>query len=111
MSIVDQLLHLFPDTITGQPGVLDSFGTWIASGAQVTLPARYEGGPRVVRTPQGQDQVSTLSAIVGGVGGFNPDTWRFTIPSRFTPHANLIAINVLKESDATQVVYEEVIFP
>ena len=111
MSIVDDLIDLFPEDIVAQPGVVDRFGTWLASGASVAVKARFEGGSRTVRDTAGQFQVSTLSAIIAGTPGFSADTWRFTIPSRFQPNTDLIAINVLHESDEIGAEYEEVVFP
>lgn len=110
MSIVDELAHLFTETLIAQPGTVDREGTFTPVGAAVSVPARFEGNVRVVRG-NGQEVVSSLSAIVAGTPGFSPHGYRYTIPSRFTPNSNLIAIQVVHESDADGPVYEEVLFP
>ena len=111
VNIVNDLLDFFPEEIEGQPGTLDEFGTWLASGTSEVLPARYEGRVRTVPGPGGQDLVSTLSCFVAGTPAFRPDTWRYTIPSRFTPNADLIAIAVMREADEVEEIYLEILFP
>ena len=110
MSIVDALLHLFPETITGQPGTIDNSGVWTASGSPVTLPARYEGVERMVRNPQNQEVTSTLTVIVAGIATYKPKLWRFTLPSRYSPHTEVQALSTSHESDANGPIYQELYF-
>jgi hypothetical protein len=110
MSIVDALLHLFPETVTGQPGIIDRSGNWVASGTAVTLPARYEGVERMVRNTQNQEVTSTLTVIVAGVATFKPSLWRFTLPDRYSPHEQVQALSTSHESDENGPVYQELYF-
>ena len=111
MSIVDDLIDFFPDEITGQPGSVDTSGTFTASGDAVTLPCRYEMLIQNTRSVTGGFvKTSARSALVAGTPGFNTKDWRFTISSRFSPYQNLVAIAVVPESDDTGACYEEVIF-
>lgn len=110
MSIVTDLLHLFPETITGQPGTIDQSGNWTAVGPAVTLPARYEGVERMVRNPQNQEVRSVLTVIVAGVATYKPKLWRFTLPTRYSPHLTVQALSTSHESDAAGVVYQEIYF-
>jgi hypothetical protein len=111
MSIVGELEHLFFEELTAQPGSVDREGTWTASGTAVTIKARFEGRVRMVRTNGGQEVASSVSAIVAGAPGFTPTTYRFTLPSRFTPNTNVVAVHVEHETDADGPCYEEVFFP
>ena len=110
MSIVDELLHLFPETITGQPGTVDNSGNWTAAGSPVTLKARYEGVERMVRNPSNQEVRSTLTVIVAGVATYKPKLWRFTLPSRYSPNTQVQALSTSHESDANGPVYQELYF-
>ena len=110
MSIVDALLHLFPETITGQPGTIDRSGNWTASGSAVTLPARYEGQERIVRNSQNQEVTSMLTVIVAGVAAYKPSLWRFTLPSRYSPNTQVQALATTHESDENGPIYQELYF-
>jgi len=113
MAIVNDLLDLFDAKITMQPGLLDWSGSWLASGANQTLPCRYEGGPRMVRDSSGQQVVSSLLCIVGGMlQATNPSLVRFTIPATFLPQTSLIqAIRIDIVSDETGPICAEVSLP
>lgn len=111
MSIVDALAHLFPETMSCQPGTLDNRGTFTASGAAFTVPARFEGQSKLVRTSSGQEKTSTLRAIVASAITLTADAHRFTLPARFTPSTGLSALGVEKWADAEAFVYQEVLFP
>ena len=114
MGIVNDLIDFFPDEITGQPGSIDTSGTFTPSGDAVTLPCRYEMKIQTVwdrGTGVGMAKTSSASALVAGTPGFDNKNWRFTISSRFSPRTNLTAIAVIPESDETGQCYEEVYFP
>lgn len=110
-SFMADLAELFPDTITCHPGVLDLRGTWTPSGVPVTLPCYYEGGPRLVRDASGQEVVSSVRAIVKGVPPVRPDTWRFTLPSRYYPHLVVKAITADQHVDELEPIALEIFFP
>ena len=111
MSIVTDLLPLFPETMSCQPGTLDNRGTFTAVGLPFTVPARFEGQSKLVRTSSGQEKTSTLRAIVASASTLSADVHRFTIPARFTPNTGLSALGVEKHADAEAFVYQEVLFP
>ena len=111
MSIVDELLHLFPETMTCQAGTVDNRGLFTPVGSPFTVPARFEGQSKVVRTSGGQEKVSTLRAIVAAATPLTADLHRYTLPARFVPNAGLQALGVEKWADATDFIYEEVLFP
>lgn len=111
---MDDLAELFDSTITAQPGVLDGAGTWFASGVPQVLPARYEGGPRMVRNREGQEVVSSLLCLINGVlVSHDASIMRFTIPANpFTPHTTEIqAERIDPVSDETGVISAEIYLP
>lgn len=112
MSIVDDLADLFLDVCVATPGVLDEFGKFIPSGASLNLPCRIEGETRLVRDPSGQEVTSSVQVIVAGYNDLNVEGYRYTLPSRYTPRADLRAIAVDKvSSDEKADEYEELAFP
>jgi len=113
MSFMGDLAELFDSTITAQPGFTDGAGTWFASGVPQVLPARYEGGPRMVRTGSGQEVVSSLLCLINGVlVSHDPAIMRFTIPAVFTPLTSEIqALRIDPVSDETGVISAEIYFP
>ncbi len=113
MGIVDDLAELFDAEVLVQPGNLDGFGTFTASGSAVALPARYEEGPRLVRDVTGQEVTSSVLIIVGGVlPSHDPSKLRFTLPSAtFLPFDKLQAIRIDPVSDETGVIAAEVSMP
>lgn len=114
MAFMDDLAELFDSTIVAQPGTVDGAGTWLASGANQTLPARYEGGPRMVRNSAGQEVVSSLLVLVNGVlVSHDASIMRFTIPATpFSPHvAEIQALRIDPISDETGVISAEIFLP
>jgi len=110
VGIVDDLIDLFPDEITGQPGTVNTSGDFTPSGDPITCRCRYEMEIRTVAV-RNQVKTSRLSALVAATPGFTPDTFRYTIPSRFAPNTNITAVAVIPESDENGPCYEEVLFP
>lgn len=110
-EFADLFLDFAFETITARRGTVDNEGTWTPVGAAVTVPCRFEGQIRTVRNAQGQEFTSSVQAIVLGTPNFNPQEYRFTLPSRFTPNTNVQALSVGKESDESGPCYEEVFFP
>lgn len=113
MSFMSDLLPLFDSTITAQPGYTDGAGTWFASGVPQNLPARYEGGPRMVRSSGGQEVVSSLLCLINGVlVSHDPAIMRFTIPAHFTPLTSEIqAMRIDPVSDETGIISAEIYLP
>lgn len=114
MSFLDDLLELFDAEVTGHLGYLDGSGSWFASGAAVTLPARYEASVRMVRNQRsGQEVVSSGLVILSGTLPTNDASlWRWTLPSSFGPHAEDVeAIAIRPESDESGIIYMELDLP
>jgi len=113
MSFMSDLAHLFDSTIHAQPGYVDGSGTWFASGVPQDIPARYEGGPRMVRSASGQEVVSSLLVLINGVlVSHDPAVMRFTIPAVFTPLTTEIqALRIDPVSDETGVISAEIYLP
>lgn len=112
MGILDDLLDLFDGEVIVQPGTTDGYGTFTNAGSALTLPARFEGGSRLVRDRSGQEVVSTMTVIVAGLlASSDPSAFRFTLPSTFTPSADIQAIAIEPVSDETGPIYTEVILP
>lgn len=115
--ILDDLLDLFPDTITVHPGYLDGTGGFIPSGAVASYPAFISGGQRLIRDTDGQEVVSTVFVLVGATPTLTTDRHRYTIPSRFIPDGSIIpsgqlqAISARKVSDENGPHHEELYFP
>lgn len=113
MSFMSDLADLFDSTLIAQPGYVDGAGTWFASGAAQNLPARYEGGPRMVRNGSGQEVVSSLLVLINGVlTSHDPAIMRFTIPAHFNPQTSEIqAIHIDPVSDETGIISAEIFLP
>jgi len=113
MAFLDDLLPLFDATIVAQPGFVDGAGTWFASGGSAEYRCRYEGGPHLVRDMSGQEVVSSVLCIVGGVlVSHDPSIMRFDITSPFQPHRlEVQALRIEPVSDETGVIYDEVYLP
>ena len=110
-NIVADLLDFYTDTIVATPGYLGDFGEHIPSGTVLSLPCRIEGSVRLVRDINGQEVVSTIQVFVAGFNDLNPQFYRYTLPSRWSPSQSLRAIAVRKESDDDGPCYEEIDFP
>lgn len=114
MSFMDDLAELFDSTVIAQAGVVDGAGDWLASGGNATYPARYEGGPRMVRNAAGQEVVSSLLILINGVlVSHDASIMRFTIPANpFSPHTqNIQALRIDPVSDETGVISAEIYLP
>lgn len=112
-AIVADLLELFDAEVTATPGAPDGYGAWAASGTPVTLPARYEAGPRMVKDRTGQEVVSSgLMLLAGTLSTYDASRWRFQLPTTFSPHTvNVEAIGIRPQSDEDGAVYTEVDLP
>ena len=110
-TIVSDLLPLFADTMLAQPGTIDEYGTFTASGATLSLPCHIEITSRLVRDPNGQEVASSISVIVAGYNDLTTHLHRYTIPTRYSPATSLRAIAIVKETDEDGPCYEEVLLP
>lgn len=110
-AFADLFLDFAYETIAVQRGTLDNEGTFTPTGSVVRYPCRFEGQVRVLRTASGQEVTSSLQAIVLATPNLHPTTCRFTLPSRYTPNASVIALAVTHETDEGESCYEEVYFP
>lgn len=113
MAFLDDLLPLMDATLVAQNGYVDGAGTWFASGASASYRCRYEGGPHIVRNQAGQEVVSSVLCIVGGVlVSHDPATMRFDITSPYAPHRTEVqAIRIEPVHDESGVISAEVYLP
>lgn len=103
---------MFPEELIGEPGTSDGFGNFTPGGSPETLPCKFDGGPKTVRTPAGNEVTSNVQAIVAGLfSEKDPAKIRFTLPARFVVAAPVEALAILEESDETGPIYTEVFFP
>lgn len=112
MAFIDEFADLMSSTLIAQPGVQNGFGDWSASGESISIPCRIEYEQRLVRTPEGNEVVSSYQAICPYTG-LDVNTHRFTLPSRYSPRVDLRAINIVVEiddDDGGVPCYEEVQF-
>lgn len=110
-SIVDDLLDMMPDTLIAQPGNLDAFGGFTASGESVSIPCYIEGEVKLVRDMSGRESVSSVQVYTGGVFSLTTTNHRYTLPARFLPREDLQAISIDRASDENGAHHEVVMFP
>lgn len=110
--ITDDLADMFGETLVAKPGSLDRYGAFVASGANLNIPARIVNRVQLVRDPDtGREIVSSARAILGGVYDISPDKYRFDLPSADHPRENLQAIQVMKVPDENGPHHEVIYFP
>jgi hypothetical protein len=110
-SIVADLLDMMPHTVTAQPGALDAFGEWTASGEALSLTCMVEGQTRLVRDSLGREVASTMQVIVGGSNGLTVSGHRYTLPAGYSPRTDLTAIGVEKLADENGAHHEVILLP
>lgn len=107
--IVDDLLDLFPDTITVEPYVSSDGKGKATYGAGVDRTARIsQGHHKIIRMPDGQERVSTIMAVFAGAFNITAKD-RYTLPARFSPRQP-VAISVVHSSDENGAHHERVFF-
>ena len=99
MAFDPEFLQLMPDTLLAQPGTLDAFGKFTASGAALSLSCRIEGRQIMTRDSTGREVVSSRQAVMAGVNDLTVDGYRYTLPAPFSPRDDLVAIGIDRESD------------
>jgi hypothetical protein len=110
-SIIPDLLDCFGDIILVQPGNVNAFGTWTASGAIMALPCYIEGETRLVRDMKGGESLSTAQAYIAGYNSLTHRGHRYTLPSHWAPKTDLEAIAISKVSDESGLHHEVVMLP
>lgn len=116
-SITDDLADLFDSTVRVQPGIVDEWGKFVASGTELSLPCRIEGEQRTLRDSAGNQITSSMLVIVGGYNYLTTDLHRYYLPSRFSPNGTegdaigLKAVYVDKSDDDVGTCYEEISLP
>ncbi len=106
---IDSFLDFMPDTLTVLPIVRDSRGDIISSGSTLSLPCRIEGEARLVRDAGGREVMSRVQVLVPYTG-LTVDAHQYTLPPRYTPHADLTPISVDQANDEDEPVYNELYF-
>jgi hypothetical protein len=109
-QFITDLLELMPHEVTLQPTVQDFKGARSLTGSAQTVPAHVVGQHKVVRTASGQEKVSTVHAILGGV--FGATIWhKYTLPSAFAPVVPpALSVETYTEEDGEGPSYEIVYF-
>lgn len=106
MTIDAALLDLLPDTVNIAPySSIDQHGT-VTYGANVEYQARVEGRVRMVRDPEGNERVSTVTVYLASSPGISPKD-RLTLPAGYTPSQPRI-IAVERMPDENGAYYEAV---
>ncbi len=112
-TLIADLLPLAADTIVAQPGTLDGFGAFIASGSSVPLTCHIEGESKLVRDNNGREVTSSMQVFIvdASAPSLSVEGHRYTLPSRFIPSADLIALTIGKATDENGAHHEVVMFP
>lgn len=111
MSIVDDLVDLFPDTLVATPVNVDMFGDIVPSGEELAIPCYIVGDTRLVRDTTGREVTSSMRVVLAGVYGVTTHLHRYTLPTRFNPRTDLQAIAIEMASDEDGAHHETVMFP
>ena len=113
-QVVQDCLDMYGETVIAQPGYLSGFGSdWVSSGSPLTIPCYIEGGSRIVRDETGREVVSTVQVYLAGIFNLagHIEEYRFTVPSQWSPNADLRAVVINIASDEDGPAYEEVMLP
>lgn len=103
--------ELMADTVVAQPGYLDGFGEWTASGSALSISCHIEGRARLVRDFSGREVVSSVQIYSAGAYGLTVDGYVYTLPTDYSPRENLRAISVEKVRDEDGAHHEVVNLP
>lgn len=110
MAFIDDLADLMTDTLIAHPGVLDGYGGWLASGAALVIPCRIEASTRLVTDQStGREVATRFQVFTNDYYNLNPQSYRYTLPSRYIPSSQLTAYDVIHELDEEGEQYEVVI--
>lgn len=113
IDLIAELYDMFEaGALIADPGSEDYAGNWVASGAQQVIDAYVSGGTKLVRSPRGEEVVSSVQVITAGYFNLDTDHYRYTIPSRFNPNTDLRAVGVEHYTDEGGVpAFQQVFFP
>jgi hypothetical protein len=110
-SIIPDLLDLMPDTFSAQPGTVDATGKFTAVGSPTVISCRIEDRQQKLKDPAGKELVSTVQVFTGGVNSLNVQGFRYTLPARYDPRVDLLAISVESVQDENGPHHEVIMFP
>ena len=113
-SIFADLQDLCNDTITAKVVTSDGFGGTTVTGSTAFTSCRVEGETRLVRDSSGAEVTSTLQAFILDTGAaavaLDTTTYRYDLPSRYTPNSELEALAVNRVVDENGGHHVEVMF-
>lgn len=110
MPIMADLADLFPDTLVAKPGYFDGYGDWASSGTNLNIPCYIEGRQRTTYDKDGEETLSSYQVYLDGYYALNITDYRFSIPTRYTPDTDLVALSIEQVSDETGPVAEVIYF-
>lgn len=111
MTLLTTLADFFPDELLAQPGSTDGFGEWTASGSALNIPCYISGKVRLVRNASGNEVVSSVKVTCAEVNTLTTTGFRYTLPSRYTPNADIEAISTKPVSDEGGAHHEVLFLP
>ena len=95
--------------LVAQPGTTDGTGKFTPSGSATTMDGYIEAESEMAFGEGGKQVISSVSVFVGIGTTLNPKTFRFTIPSRYSPYEDLEAEAVDHVNDDDGPYYQEVV--
>lgn len=111
-AITSDLLELMPHLLSAQPGTLDAFGTFVPSGAALSLQCLIQGKGVLDRDAAGAEVLSTMQIHLGSSNNLTTEGHRYTLPASFPdPRLDLVAISVKRLSDENGAHHEVVMLP
>lgn len=78
------LLALMPDTVTVEAYSTQNVYNEATYGAASTYQCRVQGQTKMIRTPAGEEKVSTVQVYLASAAGITVRD-RITLPARFAP--------------------------
>lgn len=84
--LIGELAELFPDDVTVEPFVSADENGDATYGTAFTVKARVIGRTKLVADSDGQEQVSSVQALLAGAFGVTAED-RFTLPVRFSTNS------------------------
>ena len=110
-SLINHLTDCMSDTISAQLGTIDGFGKFTASGTPVTIQCYIKGESMLIRDPTGQEVISSFQIVTAGPFNLNAESYRYTLPTSFTPKTDLKAIAIRKVVDEDGPHHEVIMLP
>ena len=112
-AITGLLADMASEILIAQPGAEDETGTFVASGAAISIAnCRIGGGRKMVRDAKGREIVSSFRVTSLGLNSLTTEGFRYTLPSnRPEPRTNLKAIEIRVVPDENGPHHEVIEFP